>query len=167
VWRDGTRGWLYARASRVETAQKARSRDIHCPVRGIPLDGRADSFSIQGNGRGTARDESTKGALCIAHGRGDTTSRRMRVPSVRDRPTSQAPCTRSAWWTSARSATAPARTQQRRRRDVGHSGLARGGASRRQRRGRRSLLRSRRFQYLQTSQPTSVYRHFATSRVSH
>ena len=33
----------------LQSAEKARSRDIHCPVRGIPCDGRAgDSFLIKG-----------------------------------------------------------------------------------------------------------------------
>ena len=46
------------------------------------------------------------------------TSRRMRAPSARDRPTSPAPCTRGAWSTSARNARAPARTRPRKPRDV-------------------------------------------------
>ena len=40
------------------------------------------------------------------------TSRTVRAPSVRDRLTSPAQCTRSAWWMSARSAKAQERTRR-------------------------------------------------------
>jgi len=73
--------------------------------------------SVQGSGRGQSGN-SRKGALCIARGSGNTTSQRMRAPSARDRPTSRARWARSAWWMSARSARAQARTQRRKLRDA-------------------------------------------------
>lgn len=81
-----------------------------------------------GEGMSTAETTRGRGAPCRARGRGNTNSRRMHVPSVRDRPTSPAPCTTSAWWTHARSARARARTQRRRRRKQRRSLSRRPGA---------------------------------------
>ena len=69
-------------------------------------------------GRGQLATTRARRASCIARGRAGMTSRRMRAPSARDRPTSPAPCTRDAWSTSARSARAQARTRPRKLRDV-------------------------------------------------
>ena len=90
---------------------------------------RWDSFAIQGRGRAQPETTRGRGAPCRARGRGSTNSRRMHVPSVRDRPTSPAPCTTSAWSTHARSARARARTQRRRRRKQRRSLSRRPGAT--------------------------------------
>ncbi len=179
----------YARAGRThygphcDRPRKARSRDMHCPVRGIPCNGHAgtqgeesclatagrnhdeyDNIDCsldnersvprcrrplssdrrhrhddrgrpasaranrdrklvlhQRRGRRQLATLRARGAPCIGRGRAGTTSRRMRALDARDRPTFPAPCTRGAWWTSARSARARARTQPRRLRDVARS----------------------------------------------
>ena len=72
----------------------------------------------QRGGRGQLATTRARGAPCIAPGRAGMTSRRMRAPSARDRPTFPAPCTMGAWSTSARNARAQARMRPRKPPDV-------------------------------------------------